>query len=83
MEIFYTHKAAKQLEDLPRNVQKRIAQRMRFFAAQKNPLRFAERLMNHREGDFRFRVGDFRIIFDANNGMISVLKIGRRDSIYS
>lgn len=57
---------------------------MRFFATQENPLLFAERLTDFREGDFRFRVGDFRITFDVNvkDRVIYVLKVGRRDSVY-
>ena len=55
MEIFYTQKAAKQLKDLPLAIQKRIVEKMRFYAKQNNPLKFAERLIDYREGDFRFR----------------------------
>jgi len=31
MRIFYTHKAAGQLTALPKNIQKRIAKKMRFY----------------------------------------------------
>ncbi|OGI64875.1 hypothetical protein A2647_02965 [Candidatus Nomurabacteria bacterium RIFCSPHIGHO2_01_FULL_40_24b] len=82
MEIFYTKRAARQLEDLPKPIQKRIAKKMRFFGEQKNPLRFAERLTDYREGEFRFRVGDYRLTFDVKNTAIYVLHIGRRDNIY-
>lgn len=47
MEVFYTHKAARQFEKLPKNIQKRIAEKMRFYAAQKNPLKFAEPLTDY------------------------------------
>ena len=82
MEIFYTHKAAKQLENLPRAAQKRIAKKMRLYVAQKNPLKFAERLVNYQEGEFRFRVGDYRVIFDVVKDALYVLKVGKRDKIY-
>lgn len=83
MEIFYTHKAAKQLKDLPLATQKRIIEKMRFYAEQDNPLKFAERLIDYREGDFRFRIGDYRIIFDAKDNIIYILKIKKRDKSYS
>ncbi len=82
MEIHYTYKAVVDLERLPHSLQKRIATKMRFFASQEDPLEFAEHLTDRREGQFRFRVGDYRIIFDVISDAIFVLKIGRRDAVY-
>jgi len=82
MQIFYSTRAAKQLEFLPINIQKRIAKKMRFYASQENPLRFARRLADNRLGEFRFRVGDHRLIFDVDDDNIYILKIGRRDEVY-
>ncbi len=82
MEIFYTSKAAKQLNDLPRSVQKRIVDKMRFYAEQENPLKFAKPLTDSREGDFRFRVGDYRLVFDVKKDNIYILKVAKRDKIY-
>lgn len=83
MEIHYTYKAAEQLAALPRVTQRRIATKMRFFAAQTNPLRFAERLVEPREGEYRFRIGNYRIIFDVIEKKIFVLAIRKRDSAYN
>jgi len=58
MIIFYTHKAAKQLKDLPRVVQKRIVEKMRFYAKQDSPLKFAEHLT-----DYRYRLSRRRVPF--------------------
>jgi mRNA interferase RelE/StbE len=82
MEILYTNKAAKHLSCLPRIAQKRIAEKMRFYANQENPLKFAKRLTDYAEGEFRFRVGEYRIIFDVGRDIIYVLKISRRDGVY-
>ena len=82
MEIRYTHKAFQHLEALPKVIQKRIAEKMRFYASQENPLRFAERLVEPREGDYRFRVGNYRIIFDVAGNKIYVLAIKKRDEAY-
>lgn len=82
MKIFYTRKAAKQLENLPRFVQKRIIEKMRFYANSENPLRFAKRLIDYREGEFRFRIGDYRLIFDIKDDVVYILKIDKRDKIY-
>lgn len=82
MEIFYIHKAAKQLENLSYPVQKRIIEKMRFYANQKNPLKFAKHLMDYREGKYRFRIGDYRIFFDVKADKIYILKIKKRDKAY-
>lgn len=82
MEFFYTHKASKQLGDLPKVVQKRIATKMRFYATQDNPLRFAEHLVDFREGQYRFRIGEYRVVCDMAQGGLYVLKIAKRDKVY-
>lgn len=82
MDVFYAHRAARQLEDLPRSVQRRIVAKMRFYATQRDPLKFARHLVDYREGEFRFRIGEYRVTFDVIKGSIYVLKIGKRDAVY-
>ena len=82
MKIFYTDKAAEQLEKLPHTVQKRIVEKMRFYVAQENPLKFAKRLTDYREGDFRFRIGDYRLTFDVHRDTVYILNIKKRDKSY-
>ena len=82
MDVFYTRKSAKQLKSLPHSIQKRIVEKMRFYANQNDSLKFAEHLSDRREGEFRFRVGNYRLIFDVRANVIYVLKIDRRDKVY-
>ena len=82
MEIVYTQKAAKQFRDLPRQIQERIAGKMIFFSEQSDPIKFAKRLVDHKEGEYCFRIGDWRVIFDVTDDKIFVLKIAKRDKIY-
>ena len=82
MEVFYTRKSAKQLKSLSHSIQKRIVEKMRFYASKNDPLKFAEHLSDRREGEFRFRVGNYRLIFDVRANVIYVLKIDRRDKVY-
>ena len=82
MQIYFTHRAARQLEALLRSAQARIAKKMRFYARQEDPLRFAKRLADSRDGEYRFRIGDYRVTFDVKDGTIYVLKVGRRDKVY-
>lgn len=82
MKIFYAHKAARQLENLSHSIQKRIIEKMRFYANQENPLKFAKRLVDYKEGEYRFRIGDYRLTFDVKKDVIYILKIDKRDKAY-
>jgi mRNA-degrading endonuclease RelE of RelBE toxin-antitoxin system len=53
---------------------------MRFFAAECDPLKFAEPLTGSHE--YRFRVGDYRLIFEVLHDVICVIAIKRRDEVY-
>ena len=65
MQINYTKSAIIDLQSLPRDIQKRIAQKMKFYADAVNPLRFAQRLTDYKDANFRFRIGEYRIKFDV------------------
>lgn len=80
MHINYSHKAAKQLTSLGTLEQKRISEKMRFFARQPNPVTFAK-YISHRES-YRFRIGDYRLYFEIKGNIITIRTIERRDKAY-
>ena len=82
MKINYTKTAISDLASLPRELQKRISRKMRFYAEIENPLRFAERLTDYKDADFRFRIGEYRIMFDVINNSIFILSIRNRKEAY-
>jgi len=82
MKISYTKTAILDLVSLPRGLQKRIASKMRFYAEVENPLRFAERLTDYKDANFRFRVGEYRIMFDVVHSSIFILSIKHRKEAY-
>ena len=47
-----------------------------------NPRLFAVKLMDKALGQYRYRIGDYRIIFDIENENIIILRIGHRREIY-
>ena len=47
-----------------------------------DPFKYAEKLTDSTLGTYRFRVGDYRIIFDVDDTNIVVLRVGRRKEIY-
>ena len=56
----------------------RIVKKLRWFVNQENPLYFATRLTGFFYGKYRFRIGDYRAIFDVDErGAITILLILR------
>ena len=82
MRLIFAQSAFRQFRKLDRFLQKRIDEKLSFFISQKNPLQFAEPIKDPRFGDWKFRVGDYRVLFDIEGDKIIVLKIGHRKDIY-
>lgn len=82
MKIIFSENAFRQLLKLERIVQKRINSKLDFYLSQNNSLDFAERLTDYQFGDWRFRIGDYRILFDVEKDKIIILKIGHRKDSY-
>lgn len=84
MDYYFKPSAIRDLKKLPKLTQKRIVEKLDFYTQSDRPLKFAKPLQNSEFGEFRFRVGDYRIICDYNSGckMIVILTIGHRKNIY-
>jgi len=82
MRLFFTRSAFRQFRKLDRAVQKRIDEKLHFYLSKKKPLQFAEPLKDSRFGSWKFRIGDYRALFDVENNKIIVLQIGHRKDIY-
>lgn len=80
-EFCLTSHALKQLKKLPKDIQKRIIKKLDYFCKD-NPLEFAEKLTDWHIGTYRFRVGNYRIIFDIEKDSLIVLALGDRKEIY-
>lgn len=78
----FTPRGLKEFKKLPRNVQKQLLGELDYFVASEFPLSFAQRLINSEIGEYRFRVGDYRIIFDLEEETIVILSAGHRKEIY-
>ena len=79
-KLIYTRRAIKDVEKLDKNVKKRIGDKL--FRLKQDPFLYAEKLTNPILGTYRFRIGDYRVIFDIVENEIVVLRIGHRKNIY-
>jgi len=75
-------KAEKEIDKLASKIRKRVLEKLKFYAGQRNPLKFADRLKDDRFGEYRFRIGDYRVLFDVKNKVVIILKVGHRKDIY-
>ncbi len=79
-EIVFTKRAVKDLEKLEQKVKDRIIQKLR--ECKLDPLAHAKKLTNPKLGSFRFKIGDYRVIFDLDDRIIVILRVGHRKTIY-
>ena len=79
-KIVLTKRALKDLEKIDRDTRDRIAAKLKEYA--KEPHRYARKLIDPKMGTYRFRLGDYRAIFDIDDEKIVILRIGHRKIIY-
>lgn len=78
--LVYTRRAVKDVKGLDTKVKERIGKTLLRFSD--DPLKYAERLIDSSLGTYRFRIGDYRVVFDIVEGEIVILRIGHRKEIY-
>lgn len=82
MTLRFTAAAFRQLSRLDKNIQQRITDKLEFYSRQDQPLQHAEPLAHSQFGQWRFRIGDYRVLFDTEAGQMVILAIGHRREIY-
>ena len=78
--LVYTHRAVKDIHKLEPKIKKRIGETLLHY--KEEPLKYAKKLTDPKFGTYRFRIGDYRVIFDIEDDEIVVLRAGHRKFIY-
>jgi mRNA interferase RelE/StbE len=84
--VLYTENARKCLKKLGRSeAQIIIAWIERNLVNCKNPRLFGKPLLHNKKGEWRYRVGSFRIIADIQDNIVTIeiINIGHRKEIYN
>ena len=78
--LVYTNRAIRDIERLAPKVKIRIGETLLRY--REEPLSYAVKLKDSRLGTYRFRIGDYRVIFDIEGNEIVILRVGHRRDIY-
>ena len=79
-KLLYTKKAVDDLKKLDILTRKRIGKKLLKYT--KDPFLYAIKLTDKRIGEYRFRIGDHRIVFDREWNRIVILRIRHRKDIH-
>ncbi len=72
----------KSFNKLSKSVQDQIIKKLEYFLKADDPLGFAEYLTDRQVGEYRFRIGKYRIITEVTGKIIFILLAGHRRNIY-
>ena len=78
--VLYTKSAVKDIRKLDLETKKKIKEAMERYA--EAPLNYARKMMDPSLGAYRFKIGNYRVIFDLEGDRIIVLRSGHRREIY-
>jgi len=73
-KIIFTERAAKDISKLEPEIKERIGNALRKYS--EDLLSYARKMVDPSLGNYRFRVGDYRVIFDLENDELIVLRVG-------
>ncbi len=79
-KLIYTQRAIRDIKRLDFRIKERIGNTL--LSYKEAPLKYAEKLTDSNLGSYRFRIGDYRVIFDIEGKEIIVLRVGHRREIY-
>ncbi len=82
MQLAYKKLAVKDIAKLPAALKKRLGIKLAWYASQRDPLVFAKPLKEPADAQYRFRVGNYRILFDVEADTIVILRVQHRKEVY-
>ncbi|MCJ7669475.1 MAG: type II toxin-antitoxin system RelE/ParE family toxin [Dehalococcoidia bacterium] len=79
-KIVFTKRAMRDISKLEPEIKEKMGDALRRYG--KDPLNYARKMVDPSLGNYRFRIGDYRVIFDIEGDEIIVLRVGHRKEIY-
>ena len=80
LNLVYTRRAIRDIRDLEPVIKLRIGKKLLTY--KQDPLKYAEKISDPKLGSYRFRIGDYSVVFDLEGKDIVILRVGHRRDIY-
>ncbi len=81
-EVRLVRSAQKDIKTIDRQIALRIQKKIQFFLDSQDPLSFAEPLTKPSDAQYRWRVGNYRVLFDVDQATIIILRVQHRREVY-
>jgi mRNA interferase RelE/StbE len=81
-KVLFTRVAQQDVEKQSVVVRRQLYKKLVYFATLPDIKTVAKKLHNHDAGEYRLRVGNFRIIFDLDKHSLIILRIQHRKDVY-
>jgi len=78
--LVYTQRAVRDISGFNSSTRDRIRKGLEKYA--ESPLTYARKMVDSAVGTYRFRIGQYRIIFDLDGDKIVILRAGHRRELY-
>jgi mRNA interferase RelE/StbE len=78
--LVYAQRAIRDIRDLEPVIKLRIGKKLLTY--KQDPLKYAEKISDPKLGSYRFRIGDYSVVFDLEGKDIVILRVGHRRDIY-
>ena len=80
-KIIFSKDAFREIKRLDSVARNRLGKKIKEYS--QDPKSYAKRLINPDIGSYRWRVGNYRVIFDIEDKIIVILRVGHRREIYN
>lgn len=86
VSVFYTYSSRKDLQKLEKKESKKIVIAIKKYTEDKNPLVKSKKLSGLFDGMYRYRIGNYRVIFEYDEKgqiiVLTILRIKHRKDVY-
>jgi len=80
--IIFSEEAVQDIKRLDTVVKKRLQKKLQAVAESKDVHQISKKLIHHESGQYRIRIGNFRIIFDLDGNLLYILRVRHRKEVY-
>jgi mRNA-degrading endonuclease RelE of RelBE toxin-antitoxin system len=81
-QLSFSSAAVKDIQKLDTVIKKRLQKKFTEIAENSDIKKIARQLVNFDAGQYRLRVGDYRIIFDMSGTTLFILRVRHRREVY-